>query len=201
MSHISNVKAALRSLRNVKKGLQSVVSHVRNLFDDLVYTFSRATLVIVALIGVLALISAVFVGTLFLPYSPMKIYSYEAVPREVCPSGIVKTRIDYSINARHAIINGVSRSQWVAVDATGYTRGQILEGEALPLPKEQFQPGRFEIKGKLLRRAPPAPGEWRFGANLELHGPRFTQVQVLTPEEETTTTVLPADNKACEGTA
>ena len=153
--------------------------------------------ILLSIISLFAFSGLVFVIILFLPYAPMEIYSYEIMPREACPGQLLTTRIDYSIEPGTPIDSGESRAVWTAVDVEGYDDGEQLPGEEAPLSPVQFEPGRREVKGKILRPAPVVPGEWRFGAIITLHGNSTTQLQRLTPEATRTTRVVSA--KTCEG--
>ncbi len=153
--------------------------------------------ILLSIISLFALSAVVFVIVLFLPYAPMKVYSYEIMPREACPLQLLETRIDYSVEPNTPIISAESQAVWTAVDVEGYDKGEQLPGEEAPIAPVFFEPGRREVQGKILRPAPATPGEWRFGVIITLHGNSVTQQQRLTPEAQLTTRVK--SGKTCKG--
>ena len=153
--------------------------------------------ILLSVISLFALSGLVFVILLFLPYAPMEIYSYEIAPREACPGQLLETSIDYSVEPNTPIDSGESRAVWTAVDVEGYDAGEQLPVEEAPISPVFFEPGRREVTGKILRPAPPVPGEWRFGVIITLHGNSVTQQQRLTPEAQLTTRVK--SGKTCKG--
>ncbi len=165
-------------------------------------SLANARLQVKIVLGVTALFALgafAFVILLFLPYAPMTVYSYEIKPRTACPNELLTTQVDYEIAEGVPVASGESQAVWTAVDVDGYDDGETLPGEVAPLLPVQFEPGRREIEGTILRPAPTAAGEWRFGAIITLHGRSVTQLQRLTPQEEETTTVLEPTSDACKG--
>ena len=194
-----------REDREVKREEGAVEMHDRALkrdetSEDASQALRKARIrvrLVVGAIGTLALLAVASTVLLFLPYTPMTVYSYEAIPPVVCPGELLSVEVDYSLDAPVSRIE--VDQEWVAVDVKGIAPGQVLEGpESAVSDPDSLQTGRQVIKSSILRTAPPEPGVWRLGSVLTVSGLRITQVQTLTPESGTKTTVLPSTDAACK---
>ena len=156
--------------------------------------------VVLVVLGLFALVGLAFSVALLLPFNPLTVHSYEAVPDEVCPTDLVAVEIDYELEETPRVTQIDTQSRWRAVDVEGYEQGQILEGEETPIREDaRLAPGRRKVESKVLRSAPPAPGVWEAGAILTAHGERITQNQRVEPWDHRGTIVLPASNAKCRG--
>lgn len=141
----------------------------------------------------------VFIVLIFLPYTPMKIYYYDIKPSTACPNELLKAQLSYSIEKGTVIDSADAQAIWIAVDVDGYEKGERLVGATAPIPVNQLKPGRSVKEGEILRPAPVAAGKWQFSSELVLHGRSFTQIQRITSEAESVTTVLDRADPRCEG--
>ncbi len=192
--------AVSRDDRAIERDAQASVRDTRDIAGHTKLSTVRWQVrIILGVIAFFALCALVFVVLLFLPYAPMKVYSYEIKPQTACPNELLTTRIDYEVAQGVPIDSAESQAIWTAVSVEGYDQGEKLPGEEAPISPVGLEPGRRQVTGTILRPAPTVPGEWRFGAELTIHGRAITQLQRLTPEAENTTTVLEPDSSTCKG--
>ena len=161
----------------------------------------------------LALLALAAMIALFLPYSPLQIYSYEPLKSEVCPGEVVATRVEYRAKVGSDAPGAPSIRQvevdpaWIAEDVPSLMRGQRIEGPEATLAGEKIAPGRHSIISSVLRTAPSEPGQWRLETTLTVRGNAYgvPHIQTITTLADKSTTVLggeecvASDSSAGEG--
>jgi hypothetical protein len=151
--------------------------------------------------GLMCLLAVLVLVSLFLPYAPLTIHSYEASKRELCPQELTSVTVDYSVMHPPGIRRIEVEPAWVAEDVAGLERGQRIESADSTPVTYPTTAGRRTVQSNVLRVAPIQPGEWRVAGELTVYGNAYgtPRVQVLTPQARGITTVLPPDAPECEG--
>jgi hypothetical protein len=147
---------------------------------------------------VMALGSLFLVAVLLVPFEPLSVYGYEAVPGRVCPGERVAVYVDQRLRDGYAVRSMEVEAAWEAVAAAGYEPGQRAFAGRTTLLRPEPGP-REVVESAVLRDAPETPGEWRIVGEVEVRGSRFgvPNVQEVRVESEKTTTVLAPSSPGC----
>jgi hypothetical protein len=154
------------------------------------------------LIGALALMAVASLVVVLMPYTPLKVYSYEARTAYACPGEIVPAFIGYYLDPDARIVRVDVEPDWIAKDVPGVLEGYVQRGAEGSIPGEKLEKGRGVVRSSVLRIAPAQPGEWWVGGEIIVRGRwhGIPKLQRLYPRSEETMTVLPTSDPRCEET-
>lgn len=148
---------------------------------------------------VMAAGSLFLVAVLLVPFRPLAVYGYEAVPGRACPGERVAVYVDQRLRDGYHVRSMEVEAAWEAVAAAGYEPGQRAFAGRTTIVRPEPGP-REVVESAVLRDAPETPGEWRIVGEAEVRGSRFgvPNVQEVRVRSQKTTTVLPATDPRCE---